>query len=416
MSVTKDVLEYIEKGWDEITRHNPQDLGEGVTKLYGVPYPYTVPAIGFFEELYYQDVYYTNVGLMLANRWQLAKNNIDNILFMIERFGWMKNSNRHFHAGCSHPPFSTIIVRQIFEHYKDKTWLYGAYHTLKKEYKFWMTKRMSPIGLNMYGGENTDKTEEDKAKDFCDRIGGKPEGLSNKRLVEEYMIFCECGQDANPRWGFDGIHTVQVDLNCLLYAFEQNMAYFCEILQNGEQARWYEASQNRKELMDKYLLCEEGYYTDYNFKKQVHTKIFSCSNFFALLCKVADKKMAETLLKNLCRLEKPFGLTACENNEYVDKYTLQWNYPMMWSGQHEIVLGGLLNYGYTEKAKELCKKYVDTVSKNFKATGRLWEKYNAIDGSLDVTNEYVTDDDTMPCQFDSTAATFLTSLHCLGEL
>ena len=274
---------------------------------------------------------------------------------------------------------------------------------------------MSPIGLNQYGGENTDKTEKDKAQDFRDRLSGHPDNLSDKRLVEEYMIFCECGQDANPRWGFDGIHTVQVDLNCLLYDFENNMVYFSEVLGLDEQDKWYKAANDRKALMDKYLLCSEGYYTDYNFEKKEHNKIFSCSNFFALLCNVADIDMAEKLMDYLYRLEQKGGITACENNEYVTKYTMQWNYPMMWSGQHEIVLGGLLKYGYTEKAKELCQKYVDTVSKNFEATGRLWEKYNAIDGSLDVTNEY-TDGETMPCQFDSTAATFLTSLNCLGKL
>ena len=156
MTTNEKVLKYIDNGFKQTTRFVPEDRFEGCKTLYRLPYPFTIPAVAAFEELYYWDTYFTNKGLELVNKWDLTKNNTDNILFMIERFGFMKNSNRQFHAGVSQPPFSSIMVRDLYDHFKDNTWLYGAYHTLKIEYNFWMTKRMSPIGLNQYGGCNTD--------------------------------------------------------------------------------------------------------------------------------------------------------------------------------------------------------------------------------------------------------------------
>ena len=406
MTTRERVLEYIEKGWDDTTRFHPKDEEAGVATLYGVPYPYTIPAAGMFEELYYQDAYYNNIGLELSGRYQLAKNDIDDILFMIERFGWMKNSNRHFHAGVSHPPYSSAMVRSIYDHYKDKSWLYGAYNTLKKEYNFWMTERMTEIGLNQYGGKNTDKSEAEKAADFCHRISGRPEGMTDKELVDEYMIFCECGQDANPRWGFEGRSTVQIDLNCLLYLYETNMAYFSEQLGMNEEKIWLDASEKRKALMKRYMLCDEGYYTDYNFVKGTHSKVFSASNFFAMYVGLADENEAKCLVDNLCRLELKYGLAACEKNEYCDKYTLQWNYPIIWSFFQYITPKGLDRYGYKEKAKEILGKYVELIDKNFAQTGKIWEKYNGIDGSLDVIKEY-----EMPPMVGANASVYLAALH-----
>ena len=279
MTTQEKVLSYIEKGWEDTKRYNPKDQFNGCKTLYGLPYPFSVPAVGAFEELYYWDTYFANKGLELCDKWDLAKNNTDNILFMIDRFGFMKNSNRQFHAGIAQPPFSALMVRSIFNHYKDKTWLYGAFHTLKKEYDFWMTKRMSPIGLNQYGGHNTDTSLQIKSEAFCKRISGRPEGYTDEQIEQQYMNCCESGWDVTPRWdGFDGPKFVQVDLNSLLFAFEKNMAYFSTVLGLSEADEWNDKAKNRKTLMDKYMINAEGFYTDYNYVDNHHSKIMSSAS------------------------------------------------------------------------------------------------------------------------------------------
>lgn len=410
MNTTQKVLEYIEKGWDVTTRYYPNDIPDGVKTLYGLPYPYIVPADGHFEELYYWDTYFANKGLELSDKWDLAKNNTDDILFMIDRFGCMKNSNREFHSGVSQPPFSTIMVRDIYEHYKDKTWLYGAYHTLKKEYDFWMTERITPIGLNQYSGKAVDAPVSEKAKSFCERINGRPEGLTDEEIVNHYMTLCESGYDCNPRWdGFKGPQFVQVELNSLLYMFEKNMAYFSEVLSLNEEKDWENKAAHRKELMDKYMICDEGYYTDYNFVEKHHSKILSCASIYPLYANLAQGEQLESFLKNFHRLEAPYGVLACENNEYVGKYSMQWNYPVGWACIHYLAVKAFDNYGYKEKAREIAEKYIKLTEKVFEETNQLWEKYNVIESTDKVFSHG--NRTKQPAMIGWTAGTYLTSKH-----
>jgi len=75
-----NVKEYIENNWDNTTRLFTEDDDT----LIGLPHPYTVPCIeGKFQEMYYWDVYFTNVGLIKSGRLSQAKNNVDNMCYLI---------------------------------------------------------------------------------------------------------------------------------------------------------------------------------------------------------------------------------------------------------------------------------------------------------------------------------------------
>lgn len=57
----------------------------------------TVPcADGIFNELYYWDTYFTNKALFAIGQLEQAENNVRNILYLIERFGYMPNGSRTF--------------------------------------------------------------------------------------------------------------------------------------------------------------------------------------------------------------------------------------------------------------------------------------------------------------------------------
>ena len=79
----------------------------------------------------------------------------------------------------------------------------------------------------------------------------------------------------------------------------------------------------------------------------------------------------------------------------------------MWPTNVYFACFGLQRIGLKEEAKRLAKKYCDTVEKCFEETGLLWEKYNALDGSVSVTREYET-----PAMMGWTAGVYL----ALGEL
>lgn len=149
-----------------------------------MPCSYTVPAVGYYDEIYYFDTYFTNLGLALLNRWDLVKSNTDNMLYLVDKYGFMPNGNRTFFLGNSHPPFLSEIVRQVYEHYHDLAWLRGAYSVLCREYEFWQTKRITPIGLNQYAGTNQHRPTNVKAADFCRRIQYRP----RTRPTNNYLI------------------------------------------------------------------------------------------------------------------------------------------------------------------------------------------------------------------------------------
>ena len=402
-SETKAVLEYIENNWDSCIKENKSDKGD----LIGLPYPYTVPAVGHFDEMYYWDTYFTNKGLEIDGRHELAKNNVDNMLYLVDRYGFMPNGNRTYFLNHSQPPFLSLMVRDVYENCGDKEWLGRAYKSLQTEYKFWTEKRDSRIGLARYDDDNAVFTSQ-MAADYVGRIGYKPEGYTDSQIAREYLAICESGWDANPRFEYETYDNAAVDLNSLLYALESNMAYFADELDNGEGKVWTQLAADRKATMIKYFENEDGLLVDYNFEKKKQSEIFSVASIYPLFVGLADEKHAKAVVDNLDRLEREYGLLTCEENDV--EGTFQWDAPNGWACLQYIAIIGLDNYGYKEEARRIAEKYVLLVEKVFKETGNLWEKYNVIEGNVNVKGEY-----DMPPMMGWSAGTYLAALEYLNE-
>lgn len=402
-SETKAVLEYIKSNWDSCIKVNKADKDT----LIGLPYPYTVPAVGYFDELYYWDTYFTNKGLEIEGRHELVKNNTDNMLYLVDRYGFMPNGNRTYYLNRSQPPFLSLMVRDVYEHYGDKEWLARAYNSLETEYKFWTEKRGSEIGLSHYDYD-TSTYNYDLVTGYVNRIGYKPEGYTNEQIAREYAAICESGWDANPRFGFETYNNAAVDLNSLLYALESNMAFFADELDNGKSKIWENLAANSKAAMIKYLENEDGLLMDYNFESKKQSKVFSVASIYPLFVGLADEKHAKAVVDNLDRLEKECGMLTCEENDV--QGTFQWDTPNGWACLQYITIVGLDNYGYKEEARRIAEKYVLLVEKTYKETGNLWEKYNVIEGNVNVTGEY-----EMPAMMGWSAGTYLAALEYLNK-
>ena len=146
---TAAVRLYISRAWDSTLRFNPGDTADS---LIGLPRPYTVPcAEGMFNELYYWDTFFTNEGLIADGLVRTAEDNVENILFLIDRYGFMPNGNRLWYLSRSQPPYAALMVEKVYEATADTAWLRRAFPILEKEYAFWMRERMSTTGLNRYG-------------------------------------------------------------------------------------------------------------------------------------------------------------------------------------------------------------------------------------------------------------------------
>lgn len=404
MSKTK---EFIIKNWDNCIHYEPNDDDT----LIGMPYPYIVPSINdIFKEMYYWDTYFTCLGLMESGRPEVVKNAVDNMFFLLNKYGHMPNGNRTYYIPQSQPPYLSMMARLVYEHYKDPVWLKTAYDMLEKEYfEFWMTKRMTPTGLNQFGcgWDYGTQAYEDQIGAYERRTRLDTSAYPVEQVVRDYGADAESGWDCNPRASLWQHNCVYVDLNSNLYLYETNFAYFSEILGNGKRDEWLARAEKRRELMKKYL-WDGKCFRDYNFATGEHSTVFSMASFSPLWAGLATQEEAESTLSLLPLVEFEHGLSACAPHDIPGVF--QWDYPNCWAPLQCIGIMACQNYGFEEDAKRLAKKYVDAIEKNFEESGNLWEKYNAVDGTLAVKDEY-----NMPTMLGWTAGVYLYAKKLISE-
>ena len=404
-----EVKNYILKNWENTTRSNLEDSGT----LIGLPKPYTVPSIAdHFQEMYYWDTYFTNRGLIISGKIGQAINNVENMFYLIDRYGYMLNGNRIFFLSNSQPPFLSLMVKDIYNVTKDKEWLKKAVTFLQKEYGFWQTYRNTEIGLNQYLCNRERAIAAKKYEGFIERIGKRPQGYSDEDLSCHYIAVCESGWDISPRLGFEAENFVEVDLNALLFALEKNIGDFLDELGLEGSNLWYERAQNRKILMEKYMLTD-GIFYDYNLKDKAVSDQFTCASFYPMFVGMADDVQADKLAKNLYRLEAEYGITVDEEKDF--GYRFQWHYPNGWAPLQNIVMHALANYGYYDDALRVARKYADLIEKNFKENHNLWEKYNVVTGGIDVATENDGGKSDMPPMMGWTAGAYLDALKYIDE-
>ena len=68
----------------------------------------------------------------------------------------------------------------------------------------------------------------------------------------------------------------------------------------------------------------------------------------------------------------------------------QWDYPALWPSNSYFAFEALNNVGLNKYANIVRDKYLNIVNNVFKKTGKLWEKYDAYNGEVSITNEYQT--------------------------
>ncbi len=379
-----DILQYIEENLPKSICYNPESSGT----LIGLPYPYIMPcASGGFQEMYYWDTYFTHKGLIVRGDLEQVRNDIDNMRYLIRQYGFMPNGNRTNYLYDSQPPFLSMMMRDYYEVTKDTKWLSEAYEELKVEYAFWMEKRNSKIMLNHY--DCMPLPEEMKsfsAQVFRERTG-LYDDLDDEQASRAMISSGESGWDMNPRMKEKTYEFAPADLNSLMYALEDNLCYFAKELNKlDEEEKWAELREKRADLCRRYLKNQDGLFMDYNFVEDFQTTIFSAASFYPLYCGMATIEEAKSAKEALHRIETEYGILTCEKNDELGNY--QWDYPNGWAPMHMMVVGGLLRYGYKEDALRIAKKFTNLIERCYEQTGHLWEKYNMLEGSVNVQNEY----------------------------
>lgn len=388
----KSVAEYIHDNWDRFI-HSPEDPCRGIARL---PKPYSIPCASEtdpFTDFYYWDTYFTNLGLMLDGRLDQVENNLDNIAFFIRHIGYMPNASHLLDR--SQPPLFTRGVWDLYQHTGDVEIIKKYINEILGEYRFFQCDRMTPVGLNRFGC-NTIKSKLDEVYYWLPpRVGYYKEKYEEQMdLAENLMCIAESGWDFNPRFTTDenkfaAKKFAHLDLNCLLYDVECKIAKMMDILGEPEKkSEFLKNAKERKKKMEKYMLNKEnGVFMDYNYEDDSFSRVVSCASMYPFAVGLSDDK--EAAKKVLEKLELDFGMAACQYRGEDEKY-YQWDYPSMWPSNIYFTCYGLDRIGMKEDALRIAEKYIKTVDKCYEETGKLWEKYDATDGTVSVTSEYET--------------------------
>lgn len=386
----KLVRQFVRKSWKGTVRYNKTNS----STLIGLPFPYTVSSVNkCVQKMYYWDTYFINEGMILDGYVDLAKDNVDNMLYLVEKYGKVISDNDFSHMNKSQPPYLSMMVASIYQQTGDKEWLKKAYKTLLKEYSFWMICRNSPIGLNHYSSS----TDDSSIKQFlnigsnCLCTNFNQKGLNDTQLIalgRNFMAESESAWEFNPRFERQCENFCPIDLNSNLYLYETNFAYFTKELGIKDSTQiWLEKAGVRKALLRKYCYNKnDKLYYDYDYVNQKQSDVISAAIFSLMYAKVVDEDEAMFLVKSLNKLEYEYGITACEDKDY--HYQYQWSFPNAWPPLYFITVKGLYNYKYDNEATRIARKYVTMVTNTYTTTGFLWEKYNVRKGNIDVRQEY----------------------------
>lgn len=343
-----------------------------------LPYSFVPPCIdGHFRVLFYWDTYFTNLGLIIDGKTDLAKNNVENLFFGIDKFGCVPNYLREDGAKwCSQPPLLTLMVQDIFSATNDEKWLEKAVSFIEKEYSFWMSKRITPIGLNQYGSNEKEVDDLVGYYNYVSENRISLPNLSDKEKAKKAIDFiseAESGEDFTPRYDdHRASEYVQIDLNAHLYGVERFLTDYYADKDGVKRALYQKASEKRLFLINKYCYDEKtSLYFDYNYVIEKLNNKICAACFLPFFYGIPEN--GRELSTIYAKLKTNGGVVACEDT---GEYVYQWGYPNIWAPHQYFSYVALKKYGFNEFAEDLAQNYMALLEKEFKKTGKIWERYD----------------------------------------
>jgi alpha,alpha-trehalase len=168
------------------------------------------------------------------------------------------------------------------------------------------------------------------------------------------------------------------------------MEYFSLELGSPDAAReWRLRKEERAMLCREYLRGDDGIFYDYDLKNGERTRLFSAACYYPLYFGMASSDEAKAARNMLPLIETEWGTVTSVRCDEI-RGTFQWGYPNGWPPMQQIIVGGLLRYGYRDDAMRIAANFKRLIEKVFTETGHLWEKYDVVRGSAEALAEYET--------------------------
>jgi len=404
-----DLEHFITSEWNRTIRVMLPEGDEGLPPL---PRPFLAPcADEGFKTFFYWDSFYASIGLILQNRTDQVLDILENMRWLVENYGFIPNLYEGGQLYRSQPPHYALLVSLVCDLAPGSIDLKAHYEAMTKEYAFWHTYRSGAHGLNRYGHHATPVELASFGEMIRSRVPEYPLDPSQCSLsIAHYLAEAESGWDFTTRYSGSCMNYLPIDLNALLFGHEKACARIAGLLGDSDGAAlWLKRADLRSAAINSLCWNESvGAFVDFDFVAQKPSQTLTAASFFPLWVGLATPEQAMSRNRILSALETKHGLLTMPERQG----GLQWDAPNGWPPLQMVAMMGLLRYGFNEDAHRLAIKWSTMNERIFKETGKLWEKYNVLAGSLEVRDEY-----PMPSMMGWTAGAYLLSKRIIsGEI
>jgi alpha,alpha-trehalase len=236
-----------------------------------------------FRETYYWDTFWVALGLLECDMFSTATGVIRNLLYMVERFGFVPNGSRVYYLNRSQPPVLATAVRAVYEKTRDIDLLKYAVPLLQREHVY-MTKPEKCVNvvsqktgnlhtLSRYWAYTEKPRPESYREDlhtaqefcelFCNKIDSKESDQLRADLFRDIASAAESGHDFSSRWFEDrqSIRTIRTtkivpaDLNGFMFKMERDLAWLARQLEQNVES--VEDVENAQEVAVKFEIMAE---------------------------------------------------------------------------------------------------------------------------------------------------------------
>ena len=137
------------KVWSKLVRRVNPELAnrQDSHSLIFLDKPFVVPG-GRFREVYYWDTYWSILGLLHSEMTDIVKSTLENLLSLVERYGFVPNGGRKYYENRSQPPFLALMVKAYYDSTKDVDFVKDCLPILEKEHSFWKANRSVMVEQN----------------------------------------------------------------------------------------------------------------------------------------------------------------------------------------------------------------------------------------------------------------------------
>ncbi|EDX81486.1 trehalase [Brevundimonas sp. BAL3] len=234
--------------------------------------------------------------------------------------------------------------------------------------------------LNRYWDSRDTPRDESWAEDVA--TAREATGRSAAEVYRDLRSGAESGWDFSSRWFDDPqniatLHTteiVPVDLNSLLWTLERTIAAHCRALAERACVRDFDRRAGaRKRAMNRYLWSvSERRFGDWDRRTGRMTSSVSAAGLYPLFTGWANRSQArDTARQTEAVLIAPGGLrtTALTTGQ-------QWDAPNGWAPLQWVAISGLDRYGHRATAETIGTRWLGTVDRVYRETGKMLEKYD----------------------------------------